>query len=162
MSKDSATRVTDDWRLDRASHEIVWSDRRVRLTEKPFRVLEALIDRRGDVVTRDALRQLLWSDDTFVDFDNNLNTAVATLRHVLGDSARSPKYIETLPRIGYRLIAPATTMAAAAAQTTAARAAVPRPWRVAAAVTVIVAIVVGSRFLLTPTATSIACRPTRP
>jgi DNA-binding winged helix-turn-helix (wHTH) protein/tetratricopeptide (TPR) repeat protein len=101
--------------LDRSSREIVVDGRRTRLAEKPFRVLDALMETPGRVVTRDALRRLLWSDDTFVDFDNNLNSAVATLRQVLGDSARSPRFIETLPRVGYRLIvSPAETMAVTA------------------------------------------------
>lgn len=90
--------------LDRSSRELVVDGRRTRLAEKPFRVLDALLERPGGVVTRDQLRRLLWSEDTFVDFDNNLNSAVATLRQALGDSARSPRFIETLPRVGYRLI----------------------------------------------------------
>ncbi len=95
--------ATLDWSIDRTSREIVRGDRRVRLADKPFRVLEALVEARGGVVTRESLRKRLWSDDTFVDFDNNLNSAVATLRQVLGDSARAPRYIETLPKVGYRL-----------------------------------------------------------
>jgi tetratricopeptide (TPR) repeat protein len=85
---------------------LVVDGRRTRLADKPFRVLVALVDAEGAVVTRDALRAILWSDDTFVDFDNNLNSAVATLRHALGDSAKAPRYIETIPKIGYRLIDP--------------------------------------------------------
>ena len=77
------------------------------MAEKPFRVLEALLERPGEVVRRDTLRERLWPEDTFVDFDNNLNSAVATLRQVLGDRAREPRYIETLPRLGYRFIGPA-------------------------------------------------------
>jgi DNA-binding winged helix-turn-helix (wHTH) protein/Flp pilus assembly protein TadD len=95
-----------DWALDRPSHEIVRAGRRVRLADKPYRVLVALLDRPGQVVTREELHRLLWADDTHVDFDNNLNSAVATLRLALGDQARSPRWIETLPRIGYRLIVP--------------------------------------------------------
>jgi DNA-binding winged helix-turn-helix (wHTH) protein/tetratricopeptide (TPR) repeat protein len=90
--------------LDRASRELIVGDRRTRLADRPFRVLMALIDAEGAVVTRETLRSLLWSDDTFVDFDNNLNSAVATLRQALGDSARTPRYIETIPKVGYRLI----------------------------------------------------------
>ena len=67
-----------DWELDTSSREIVRDGRRVRLAEKPFLVLQALFDAEGDVVTRASLRKLLWPDDTFVDFDNNLNSAVAT------------------------------------------------------------------------------------
>lgn len=93
-----------DWQLDTASREIVRDGRRIRLAEKPFRVLEALVDARGEVVTRTALRKMLWTDDTFVDFDNNLNSAVATLRHVLARPESTSRHIETIPKVGYRLI----------------------------------------------------------
>ncbi len=79
---------------------------RVHLPEKPFQVLAALLEQPGALVTRDTLRQRLWGDDTFVDFDNNLNAAVRKLRDTLGDSADSPRFVETLPRRGYRFIAP--------------------------------------------------------
>jgi DNA-binding winged helix-turn-helix (wHTH) protein len=95
-----------DWTLDTASQELIRDGRRVRLQEKPFRVLRALLDAPGEAVTRESLKKRLWADDTFVDFDNNLNSAVATLRQALGDSARAPRFIETLPRIGYRWIVP--------------------------------------------------------
>jgi DNA-binding winged helix-turn-helix (wHTH) protein len=78
---------------------------KVKLQEKPFQVLSVLLERRGDLVTRDELRERLWPSDTFVDFDHGLNTAVNKLREVLGDSAASPRFIETLPRRGYRFIA---------------------------------------------------------
>ena len=96
-------------KLDRTSHELLVEGRRLRLGEKPFRVLEALVEAKGDVVTRTALRKLLWPDDTFVDFDNNLNSAVASLRKALGDSAREPRFIETLPKVGYRILVPAAS-----------------------------------------------------
>ncbi len=75
-----------------------------RLPEKPFRVLVALLEKPGEVVTRAELQERLWPDGTVVDFDNNLNSAVATLRTVFGDSAKMPTMIETLPRLGYRLV----------------------------------------------------------
>lgn len=78
---------------------------KVKLQEKPFQVLSVLLERRGDLVTRDELRERLWPSDTFVDFDHGLNTAVNKLREVLGDSAANPRFIETLPRRGYRFIA---------------------------------------------------------
>lgn len=81
---------------------------RVRLQEKPFRLLAALIEHPGDVVTRDELRRRLWGDQTFVDFERSLNIAITKLRAALGDSADSPRFIETLPRRGYRFIAPVT------------------------------------------------------
>jgi TolB-like protein len=77
---------------------------RMRLEEKPFQILEMLLERAGQVVTRGMLRDKLWPD-TFVGYDHGLNTAVNKLRDLLGDSARSPRYIETLPRLGYRFVA---------------------------------------------------------
>ena len=92
-------------RFEPSTRELFKHGRRVRLGEKPARLLEALVARPGELVTRRELRDLLWEPDTFVDFDNNLNSAVATLREVMGDSASAPRYIETLPRLGYRFIA---------------------------------------------------------
>src|SRR6266403_370613 len=77
---------------------------RVKLQEQPFQVLTVLLQCAGEVVTREELRNQNWPPDTFVDFDNSLNTAINKLREALGDSADSPKYIETLPRRGYRFI----------------------------------------------------------
>jgi DNA-binding winged helix-turn-helix (wHTH) protein len=78
---------------------------KVRLPDQPFQILQLLLERPGDVVTRDELRQRLWSADTFVDFDLSLNSAVRKLREALGDSAEHSTFIETLPRRGYRFIA---------------------------------------------------------
>jgi TolB-like protein/DNA-binding winged helix-turn-helix (wHTH) protein/Tfp pilus assembly protein PilF len=77
---------------------------RLKLQDQPLQVLTMLLEKRGEVVTRDELRQKLWSDDTFVDFDAGLNSAVKKLRNALGDSAENHSYIETLPRRGYRFI----------------------------------------------------------
>ena len=79
---------------------------RIRLQEQSFQVLAALLDRPGKLVTREALRERLWPDDTFVDFDKGLNIAVSKLRQALGDSAEEPRFVETLPRRGYRFIGP--------------------------------------------------------
>lgn len=79
---------------------------RIRLQGKPLHVLQALLDRPGGVVTREELRDRLWAVDTFVDFESGLNTAVNRLRLALGDSADSPRYVETLARSGYRFVAP--------------------------------------------------------
>lgn len=79
---------------------------RLRLSEQPFQILAILLEKPGDVVTRDELRNRLWPGDTFVDFDHGLNNAVMRLREVLGDSSETPRYIETLPRRGYRFVAP--------------------------------------------------------
>jgi len=79
---------------------------RVRLQDQPLRVLAELLANAGRVVTREELHQKLWSADTFVDFDVGLNTAIRKLRQALGDDADEPRYIETLARRGYRLLAP--------------------------------------------------------
>src|SRR5580658_10788039 len=92
--------------LDLAAGELRKNGTKVRLQDQPFQVLALLLERVGDVVTREELRQKLWPADTFVDFDHSLNTAVNKLRETLGDSASSPRYIETLARRGYRFIAP--------------------------------------------------------
>jgi len=84
---------------------------KVRLQEQPFQVLAALLERRGALVTREELRQKLWPGDTYVDFDHGLNTAINKLREALGDSAASPRFVETLARRGYRFIAPLDWMA---------------------------------------------------
>jgi cholera toxin transcriptional activator len=90
---------------------------RIRLQEQPFQVLTALLQNAGQVVTRDDLREKIWPADTFVDFDHSLNTAVNKIRESLGDSASSPRFVETLARRGYRFIAPVDNIAAAASAT---------------------------------------------
>ncbi len=79
---------------------------RVRLQEQPFQVLAYFLERPGELVTREDLRQKLWPADTFVDFDHSLNTAVNKVREALGDSASNPRFVETLARRGYRFLAP--------------------------------------------------------
>src|ERR1700739_373157 len=79
---------------------------RVKLPRQSFQILQILLERPGELVTRDELRNALWPEDTFVDFDHGLNNAVKRIRSVLGDSADTPRYIETLPRMGYRFIGP--------------------------------------------------------
>ena len=78
---------------------------RLRLQEQPFQVLAMLLLNRGELVTREQLQKRLWPGDTFVDFDHGLNTAINKLREVLSDSSATPRYIETLPRRGYRFLA---------------------------------------------------------
>jgi DNA-binding winged helix-turn-helix (wHTH) protein len=92
--------------LDLTAGELRKSGVKLRLQGQPFQVLALLVERAGDVVTREELRQKLWPSDTFVDFDHSLNTAINKVREALGDSAASPRYVETLARRGYRLIAP--------------------------------------------------------
>src|SRR5262245_31731607 len=91
--------------VDVRSGELRKHGRRIKLQDQPFQVLALLLERPGEVVTREELRQKLWPADTFVDFDVGLNTAIKRLRDALGDTAESPRYVETLPRRGYRFIA---------------------------------------------------------
>src|SRR5260370_13205000 len=79
---------------------------RLRLRPQPFQILHALVERSGDVVTREELRRLLWPAETFVDFEHGLNTSIKELRGLLSDSASEPRYIETLPKLGYRMLVP--------------------------------------------------------
>jgi Tol biopolymer transport system component/DNA-binding winged helix-turn-helix (wHTH) protein len=84
----------------------------VKMREQPFRILVFLLEHAGETVTREDLRRVLWPADTFVDFDHSLNTAVMKLRETLGDTADKPLYIETIPKRGYRFIAPVSTATA--------------------------------------------------
>src|SRR5450759_958347 len=79
---------------------------RIKLRDQPFQIRQLLLAHSGEVVSRDELQKQLWPADTFVDFDRGLNKAVNNLRDALGDSAESPRFIETLPKRGYRFIAP--------------------------------------------------------
>src|SRR6266436_8606330 len=92
--------------VDTRSGELRRQGSRVKLQEQPFQVLLLLLERRGEVVTREELTKRLWPDNTFVDFDRGLNKAINRLREVLRDSAEKPRFIETLPQRGYRFIAP--------------------------------------------------------
>jgi cholera toxin transcriptional activator len=92
--------------LDLGAGELRKSGAKLRLQEQPFQVLALLLERTGEVVTREELRQKLWPSDTFVDFDHSLNTAINKVREALGDSASSPRYVETLARRGYRFMVP--------------------------------------------------------
>lgn len=92
--------------LDLSAGELRKSGVKLRLQEQPFQVLALLLERAGQVVTREELQQKLWPSDTFVDFDHSLNTAINKVREALGDSASSPRYVETLARRGYRFISP--------------------------------------------------------
>jgi Tol biopolymer transport system component/DNA-binding winged helix-turn-helix (wHTH) protein len=91
--------------VDLVAGELRKADRLVRLQEQPFRILKVLLERPGEVVTREELRKRIWGDDVYVDFDRSLNTSVARLREALGDSPTRPVYVETVPRKGYRFIA---------------------------------------------------------
>jgi Tol biopolymer transport system component/DNA-binding winged helix-turn-helix (wHTH) protein len=119
--------------VDLRAGELRRNGSRVRLQEQPFQILALLLERPGEVVTRDQLRTRLWPADTFVDFDHSLNAAVRRLRDALGDSAENPRFVETVARRGYRFLAPvdgATPAVASSAPVT------PKPahdWRLAAA-----------------------------
>ncbi len=94
------------FQFDVAAGELYRQGERVRLQEQPRQVLAALLERPGEIVARDELRERLWKTDTFVDFEHGLNTAIKKVRRALGDSAEAPVFIETLSRRGYRFIAP--------------------------------------------------------
>ena len=89
---------------DLKARELRKQGRRLRLQDQPFAVLTILLERAGNVVTREELRERLWPADTFVDFDHSLNTAVNKIREALGDSASSPRFVETVARRGYRFL----------------------------------------------------------
>ena len=94
----------DCYEVDLPAGQLYKHGIKISLRDKSFQVLVALLDHPGEVVTRENLRQQLWRQEVFVDFDNNLNTAIARLREALGDSAEHPRYVETLPKRGYRFI----------------------------------------------------------
>jgi DNA-binding winged helix-turn-helix (wHTH) protein len=96
------------YELDVAGMELRKNGVRIRLQEQPFRILATLVDRPGVVITREELKDRMWASDTFVDFDQSLNKAVNRLREVLNDDASQPRYIETVPRRGYRFVAHVT------------------------------------------------------
>ena len=89
-----------DFVADLQTNELRKAGYRIKLQEKPFAVLAALLERPAEIVSREELHKRLWPADTFVDFDNNLNTAVNKLREALGDNAESPRFVETVPRKG--------------------------------------------------------------
>ena len=111
VSANSPTRIIrfSTFEVNFQTGELRQQGHRVRLQEQPLQVLTALLERPGQMVTREELRSRLWSADTFVDFDHSLNAAIKRLRDALGDSAETPIFIETLARRGYRFIAPITT-----------------------------------------------------
>src|ERR1700733_12300960 len=94
--------------LDTKAGQLSKNGIRIRLSQQPLQVLSVLVEHPGEVVSRKDLYKLLWPSDTFVDFDHGLNKSIQRLRDALGDSPESPRYIETIPRTGYRFIAPVT------------------------------------------------------
>src|SRR3989442_4670458 len=87
---------------------------KIRVQQQPMKLLEILLERPGEVVTREELRSRVWADESFGDFDQAVNIAIAKLRSSLGDSAENPRFIETLPKRGYRFIADVSVVGAAA------------------------------------------------
>ena len=102
----------ESFELDLRTHELYRDGLKLKIRGHPVEVLAILLEHPGELVTREEMKRRLWSADTFVDFEQILNNSVGKLRDVLNDCAESPKYIETLPRLGYRFIAPVTKPAA--------------------------------------------------
>src|SRR5688572_6551658 len=98
------------FQLDTQSGELRRHGLKIRLPDQSFQILKTLLGRPGEVVTRDELRRVLWTSETFVDFEVGLNSAVRKLREALDDSAENPRFIETLPRRGYRFVGSITTL----------------------------------------------------
>src|SRR6266481_256033 len=109
-----AVRRFGTFEINLHSGELRKNGMRLRLSGQPFQVLAILIERPGEVITREELHSKLWPADTFVDFDHGLNNAVARIREVLDDSSDAPRYVETLPRRGYRFIGPVADVRSAA------------------------------------------------
>src|SRR5215813_1916226 len=108
MSETSTILRFDIFELDTAAGELRRQGDRVKLPPQPLRVLELLVRRGGEVVTRTDIRERIWSD-SFVDFEQGLNFCIRQIRDALGDTADAPRFIETLPRRGYRFLFPVET-----------------------------------------------------
>src|SRR5215471_2097363 len=104
--------------IDSQSGELRRYGLKVKLRDQAFQILSVLLERPGEVVSREELQKKLWPADTFVDFDRGLNKAINHVREALGDSAENPRFIETLPKRGYRFIAPAEEVGVDSTQTT--------------------------------------------
>ena len=124
----------DDFEADLNAAELRKNGTRLKLQMQPFQVLVALLERPKEVVSREELRKRLWPQDTFVDFDHSLNTAMVKLREVLGDSAGNPKYVETIAKRGYRFLGEPQALNDVPAVSLAKPAAVELPQPVTAAV----------------------------
>ena len=105
------------YEFDLRSGELRKHGIRIKLQEQPCQILAILLEHRGEMVTREELQRRLWPSDTFVDFDHSLNTAVMRLREALNDSSENPRFIETLPRRGYRFVAPVEEKSASVTET---------------------------------------------
>ena len=107
----SSTFTFGDFQLDSRVPELKKRGRTVRIPQQPVQILSLLITAAGDVVTREELREAVWAHDTHVDFDRSINKAINRLRQVLGDRSERPRFIETVPRRGYRFVAAVTPVA---------------------------------------------------
>jgi Tol biopolymer transport system component/DNA-binding winged helix-turn-helix (wHTH) protein len=148
------TRRFGVFELDLRAGELRRQGLRVKLQEQPFQVLAQLLERPGEVVTREELRNRLWPADTFVDFDHSLNAAVRRLRDALGDSAENPRFVETVARRGYRFLAPvssgngngAVAAQPAAVESTPHRATRFHIWWILAGAAAVVLVLLGIKF----------------
>src|SRR5438874_10320684 len=131
--------------FDLATGELRKAGMRIKLQEQPTQVLIALVERAGNLVTREDLRERLWAKDTFVDFDHSVTIAINKIRDALGDCATDPEYIETIPRRGYRFLPPVEGVGSPLASV--ARTSYRREFAIAALLALIVAIFAGWQIL---------------
>ena len=117
----------DVYALDLRAGELYKGGRKIRLQEQPFQILAMLLERPGEVVTREEMRDRLWSGDTFVDFEHSLNTAIKKIRHALNDEAEKPRFIETLRRRGYRFAGTLAESVASPASSTSSTSSMSQP-----------------------------------
>ncbi len=121
--------------VDLRAHELYKGGRKIKLQVQPFQILAMLLEKPGEVVTREEMQKKLWPADTFVDFDHSLNTAVKKLRQALGDDIKKPRFVETLPKRGYRFLVSvkgpagqAAVSSGSAAGNATAEVGAPSPW----------------------------------
>lgn len=124
-----------EFELDPANHVLIGNGEVVKLAPQPFKILVLLSERPGTLVTRTALREAVWGDETVVDFEHGLNTCIRQIRHALGDDADVPRFIETVPRLGYRFTAAVTSIPEPGSR--------PQRWRTVGAAAAILVAVVG-------------------
>ena len=124
-----------EFELDPANHLLIRNGEVIKLAPQPFKILVLLVERPGTLVTRAALREAVWNDETVVDFEHGLNTCIRQIRHALGDDADVPRFIETVPRLGYRFTAEVTSIPEPGSR--------PRHWRTVGAAAAILVGVVG-------------------
>ena len=125
-----------EFELNPANHVLTGNSELIKLAPQPFKILMLLTERPGTLVTRASLREAVWGDETVVDFEHGLNTCIRQIRHALGDDAGTPRFIETVPRLGYRFTAAVTSISPELGSR-------PQRWRTVAAVAAILVAVVG-------------------